>query len=92
MSLNSDTEVIFQMGCDEAELDEQWSFVQKKSNQRWLWVAIDHATGVVLAYVFGKKKDNVFKQLKAMLYPIKIKMQFFIRTNCFKIDSYDIFL
>ncbi len=73
MSLNSDTEVIFQMGCDEAELDEQWSFVQKKSNQRWLWVAIDHATGVVLAYVFGKRKDNVFKQLKAMLEPFGIK-------------------
>nr|WP_263459105.1 IS1 family transposase [Bathymodiolus platifrons methanotrophic gill symbiont] len=23
-------------------MDEQWSFVGKKSNQRWLWHAVDH--------------------------------------------------
>ena len=28
---------------------------------------IDHATGIVLAYVLGKRKDRVFKKLKAML-------------------------
>jgi IS1 family transposase len=33
--------------------------VGKKSEQRWLWYAIDHATGTVLAYVFGKRKDDV---------------------------------
>ena len=54
----------FQKGCDEAELDEQWSFVQNKSNQRWLGVAIDHAIGIVLAYVLEKRKDRVFKKLK----------------------------
>jgi hypothetical protein len=27
--------------------DEQWSFVEKKSNQRWLWHAVDHATNIV---------------------------------------------
>ena len=32
-----------------AEVDEMWSFVQSKSHQRWLWHAIDHLTGVVLA-------------------------------------------
>ena len=50
MSLKFNTEVTFQKECYDAELDEQWSFVQNKSNQRWLWVAIDHATGIVLAY------------------------------------------
>ena len=39
----------------EAEIDEQWSYVGKKSNQRWLWYAVDHATNTVLAYVFGKR-------------------------------------
>jgi len=29
---------------EEAEIDEQWSFVGNKSNQRWLWYAIDHET------------------------------------------------
>jgi insertion element IS1 protein InsB len=38
-------------------------------NQRWLWHAIDHHTGAVLAYVFGRRKDEVFLQLKALLEP-----------------------
>lgn len=60
------------LACDEAEMDEQWSFVGNKSNQRWLWYAIDHATNTVLAYVFGKRKDEVFKKLKALLEPLGI--------------------
>ncbi len=32
-----------------AELDEMWSFVGKKQHQRWLWHAIDHHSGKVLA-------------------------------------------
>ena len=56
----------------EAELDEQWSFVGSKANQRWLWYAVDHATNTILAYVFGKRKDDVFKQLKALLEPFGI--------------------
>jgi len=58
--------------CEEAEIDEQWSFVGNKSNQRWLWYAVDHATNTVLAYVFGKRKDEVFKALKALLEPFGI--------------------
>ena len=34
----------------EAELDEMGSFVQSKQQQRWLWHAIDHNSGAVLAY------------------------------------------
>ena len=52
------------MVCDEAEIDEQWSFVGNKSNPRWLWHAVDHTTNTVLAYVFGKRKDVVFKRAK----------------------------
>ena len=59
--------------CEEAELDEMWSFVGSKANQRWLWHAIDHRTGEVLAYVFGKRKDEVFEQLKALLEPFGIQ-------------------
>jgi len=33
----------------EGELDEMWSFVQNKKNQRWLWHAIERTTGKVLA-------------------------------------------
>ena len=48
------------------ELDEMWSYVARKSNPRWLWQAIDHRTGKVLASVFGRRKDCVFLQLKAL--------------------------
>jgi hypothetical protein len=34
-----------------SELDEMWSYVARKANPRWLWHAIDHLTGQVLAYV-----------------------------------------
>ena len=43
-----------------SELDEMWSYVHSKANPRWLWHAIDHHTGKVLAYVFGRRKDTVF--------------------------------
>jgi insertion element IS1 protein InsB len=54
----------------EAERDEMWSFVGNKGNPRWLWPAIDHHTGRVLAYVFGRRKDEVFLRLKALLEPV----------------------
>jgi insertion element IS1 protein InsB len=54
------------------ELDEMWSFVARKSNPRWLWHAIDHHTGAVLAYVFGRRKDEVFLKLKKLLEPFGI--------------------
>ena len=40
-----------------SELDEMWSYVRSKTNPRWLWHAIDHHTGKVLAYVFGRRKE-----------------------------------
>ena len=55
-----------------SELDEMWSYVFKKANPRWLWHAIDHRSGKVLAYVFGRRKDAVFLQLKALLEPFGI--------------------
>jgi insertion element IS1 protein InsB len=45
---------------EEAECDEMWSFVGSKAQQRWLWYAIDHATGKILAYVLGSRKDEAF--------------------------------
>ncbi len=55
-----------------SELDERWSYVCKKANPRWLWHAIDHHTGKVLAYVFGRRKDNVFLKLQQLLEPFGI--------------------
>src|SRR3989441_7813887 len=47
---------------EQAEMDEMWSFVGSKSQQRWLWHAIDHYTGQILAYVFGPREDETFQQ------------------------------
>ena len=55
-----------------SELDEMWSYVGKKAEPRWLWHAIDHHSGTVLAYVFGQRKDAVFLQLQALLEPFGI--------------------
>ena len=49
-----------------------WSYVGSKENQRWLWHAIDHNTGEILAYVFGDRKDAVFLKLKELLEPFGI--------------------
>jgi insertion element IS1 protein InsB len=52
-----------------AEVDEMWSFVQRKAHQRWLWHAIDHLRGVGLAYAFGSRADAVFVELQKWLKP-----------------------
>ena len=49
-----------------------WSFVGAKAIERWLWHALDHQTGKVLAYVVGTRKDAVFLKLKALLAPLGI--------------------
>src|SRR3989475_10391541 len=68
-TLNPEQVVVDIEQAGEAEIDEMWSFVGNKGNPRWLWHAIDHHTGAVLAYVFGRRKDEVFLRLKALLEP-----------------------
>ena len=55
-----------------SELDEMWSYVQSKAHPRWLWHAIDHHTGKVLAYVFGQRQETVFLELQRLLVPFGI--------------------
>jgi insertion element IS1 protein InsB len=55
-----------------SELDEMWSDVRCKANPRWLWHAMDHHTGKVLAYGFGQRKDDVFLKLQQLLAPFGI--------------------
>ena len=62
----SQGEVVLQR-VDAAEVDEMWSFVSKKKEPRWLWHAIDHRTGKVLAYVCGRRTDEACIKLKMLL-------------------------
>ena len=73
VGVNAESKISLKLGCDLAEIDEQCSFVGSKSNQHWLWYAIDHVTGTILAYVFGKRRDKVFKKLKELLEPFGIE-------------------
>ncbi len=72
---NNESVTVNIVKVEEAELDEMWSFVKKKSRQRWLWHAIDHQTHTVLAYHFGPRKDSAFKALQKKL-------------SCFDIEFY----
>ena len=48
------------------------SYVGKKAEPRWLWHALDHHSGTVLAYVFGRFQDAVFLELQGRLEPFGI--------------------
>ncbi len=66
------------------ELDEQWSFVGNKSNQRWLWLALNHHNSEVLAYTFGDRTDNSCKQLQRWA---KLLDHFFEKLR-YKVSAY----
>jgi IS1 family transposase/transposase-like protein len=72
-SVNPEQTEVTLCKVEEAEGDEMWSFVGNKSQQHWLWHAIDHNSGKILAYVFGSRKDEVFCQLKDLLKPFGIQ-------------------
>lgn len=53
-------------------MDEMWSFVHDKSNQVWLWWAIEHDTNTPLAYVLGTREHKYLDELLKLLRPFKI--------------------
>ena len=52
-----------------AEGEEMWSVVKSKAHQRWLWHALDHLSGMVLASAFGRRADTVCVELPKRLKP-----------------------
>lgn len=62
------TETLRQPALDEPEqttleLDEMWSFVLKKANKRWLWIALCRLTRQVVAYVIGDRSEVSCRKL-----------------------------
>ncbi len=51
----------------EAELDELWSFVGKRANRQWVWIAIDATTRQVIAFHVGDRSQASAEQLWANL-------------------------
>ena len=66
----------------EAELDEMWSFVGRKKHPRWLWGALDHQTGRILAYVFGRREDRALLKLKALARALRDSPLLHRRLGC----------
>ena len=58
------------------EIDEQWSYVQNKKQQRWLWYALEQSSKRILAYVFGKREDSCLVELLKKLSCFSIKTFF----------------
>ena len=49
--------------ADVLELDEMWSFVLKKANQRWLWTVLCRRTRQIVAFVIGDRSNETCRQL-----------------------------
>ena len=48
---------------DVLELDELWSFVLKKSQKRWVWIALCRRTRQIVAFVIGDRCKNTCRKL-----------------------------
>lgn len=64
---------LLSVGIYRVEIDEMQSFVGQKQHPPWLWHAIDHDSGEVLAYTLGTRQDKVLLELKQLLAPFGIK-------------------
>jgi IS1 family transposase len=48
---------------DVLELDELWSFVFKKSEKRWIWIALCRRTRQIVAYYIGDRSEKSCRSL-----------------------------
>ena len=48
---------------DVLELDELWSFVGKRQQKRWLWVALCRRTRQIVAFVIGDRSAKTCRKL-----------------------------
>ena len=53
------------IGRLEVEVDEMWSFVQKKASKQWVWIAMDKQTRPIIAFPVGARSPDRAKQLWA---------------------------
>jgi insertion element IS1 protein InsB len=51
----------------EAEVDEIWTFVQKKANRQWIWIAMDAATRQIIAFHVGDRSRDSAHELWAKI-------------------------
>jgi len=54
---------------DELELDEVWTFVLKRKNKRWLWLALCRRTRQIVAYAIGCRGVKTCRVLWSRIPP-----------------------
>ena len=69
----------------EAEADEMWSFVQKKANKQWIWIAMDANTRQIIAFHIGDRSRESAKQLWAKLPSV------YREQATFHTDQYEVY-
>jgi insertion element IS1 protein InsB len=68
----------------EAEADEMWSFVQKKANKQWIWIAMDAITRQIIAFHVGDRSRDSGKALWANL-PLVYREQATFHTDQYEV-------
>ncbi len=53
--------------ADVLELDERWSFVCRRRNKRWVWLALCRRTRQVVAYAIGDRSEATCRRLWARI-------------------------
>jgi IS1 family transposase len=72
----------------EVEADEMASFVQKKSNKQWIWLAMDVKTRQIIAFHVGDRSRKSAKKLRACLWRTASRRRFIrISMWCMKASS-----
>ncbi len=56
----------------DVELDEMWSYVERKKNQSWLWLAYSPKHRQMLGFALGKRTNESLRNLLAKLSELKI--------------------
>jgi insertion element IS1 protein InsB len=79
------TEVL--MSRLEAEADEMWSFVQKKSNKQWIWIAMDATTRQIIAFHVGDRSRVSGKELWANI-PMVYRAQAMFHTDQYEVYNW----
>lgn len=68
----------------EAEADEMCSFVGKKTNKQWLWLAMDTRTRQVIAFRVGDRSRKSAEQLWVSI-PAVYREQATFYTDCYEV-------
>ncbi len=68
----------------EAEADEMWSFVGKKANKQWIWIAMDAKTHQVIAFHVGDRSRESGAQLWAKV-PQVYRQQAVFHTDLYEV-------